>query len=328
MILSNALNPTFTEVMKSIRQENAVSRAENGEDGSPFSTILANRQTDCPYGYLAKDGIIEYNGVVFVCDPKTNSICLGDMSDPKQVLNISLPSGGNLKINVNNFGDISRAVGMFSPEDLNAIMRAISQYNHCTRKLNEIEQEEDEVMNVTQNDDEQYTGESTGETMNADEAFKMLKETMIEEHKLTPENIKLEMQTDDQAILAKAKMANEFAPDMISKSQEMALSGDTTVGISETENLKECASLDEDENKKKIWTITAFTQEGIICTECPAGGSSRELWRIDYENPEDAEKVWEFLARFDKDADLKFAGSQRFWEDFLAGSIDNDQIKM
>lgn len=416
MRLSNALNPTFTEVMKSIRQENAVSRAENGEDGSPFSTILANRQTDCPYGYLAKDGIIEYNGVVFVCDPKTNSICLGDMSDPKQVLNISLPSGGNLKINVNNFGDISRAVGMFSPEDLNAIMRAISQYNHCTRKLNEIEQEEDEVMNVTQNDDEQYTGESTGETMNADEAFKMLKETMIEEHKLTPEKIKLEkdwrkmddeqwdkliehidkyiddfkeelehreeiqeeaamkamadapadmrataaskamlsavvngiageepdgdvshlekiswtyeMQTDDQSILAKAKMANEFAPDMISKSQEMALSGDTTVGISETENVKECASLDEDENKKKIWTITAFTQEGIICTECPAGGSSRELWRIDYENPEDAEKVWEFLARFDKDADLKFAGSQRFWEDFLAGSINNDQIKM
>ena len=168
MRLSNALNPTFTEVMKSIRQENAVSRAENGEDSSPFSTILANRQTDCPYGYLAKDGIIEYNGVIFVCDPKTNSICLGDMSDPKQVLNISLPSGGNLKINVNNFGDISRAVGMFSPEDLNAIMRAISQYNHCTRKLNEIEQEEDEVMNVTQNDDEQDTGESTGETMNAD----------------------------------------------------------------------------------------------------------------------------------------------------------------
>lgn len=178
---------------------------------------------------------------------------------------------------------------------------------------------------------------STGETLSAADVFKMLKETIIEEHTLTPDNIKKEddwremddeqwnkliehidqyiddikeklermkelreeaamkaiadapanmraaaiskamlyavangtaggeqdqevshlekiswtynMQTDDQIILATAKMANEFAADMISKSQELALMGDTSVGISETENMKECAYLEEDERR-------------------------------------------------------------------------------
>ena len=59
------------------------------------------------------------------------------------------------------------------------------------------------------------------------------------------------MQTDDQAILAKAKTANAFVSDMISKSQELALFGDTSAGISETDNVKECASLDEYDKRKK-----------------------------------------------------------------------------
>lgn len=112
-----------------------------------FEKILSDKQTDCPYGHLARDGVINYNGVTFVCDPKTNSICLGDMSNPKEVLTVNLPSGGHLKMNVNNFGDISKAVGMFSPKDLNEIIRAIHQYNFCKQKLNEMEDEKSKVMN-------------------------------------------------------------------------------------------------------------------------------------------------------------------------------------
>lgn len=65
-----------------------------------------------PYGYLAKDGIITYNGVTFVCDEKTNSICLGDLA---------------------------KAIGMFSPEDVNRIMRAI----HQDTKIQSMQQETD-----------------------------------------------------------------------------------------------------------------------------------------------------------------------------------------
>ena len=131
-------------------------KVESSEKSSAFSKILGEKQQKCPYSHLAKDGLIEYNGVIFVCDYKRNSICLGDMSNPKNVLNISLPSGGNLKVNVDNFGDLSKAAGMFSPADLNAIMRAIAQYNHCTKKLNELDEEEIEtVENVTDKADDQ-----------------------------------------------------------------------------------------------------------------------------------------------------------------------------
>ena len=345
---------------------------------------MADRQLKCPYGYLAKNGIIEYNGVVFVCDSKTNSICLGDMSEPKKVLNISLPSGGNLKVNVDNLGDLAGAVGMFSPEDLNAILRAIHQYNHCTKKLDELEEEDDELMNAAQNSGHILTPDNIQkeddwremdekqwnklmehvdkfiddykeeleylEEMQKEAATKaianapadkraaaaskaMLKAaangmvgevTNEDENSLEKSSWTYEMQTDDQVILATAKMANEFAPDMLTKAQEMALTGETSVGISATENLKECASLEEEENKK-VWTITAFTEQGIISNRY-VDGVITEHWEMIYKGPEDYRKVTEFLEKFDKDADLKFAGSQKFWEDFLAGRLDEEEL--
>ena len=88
---------------------------------------ISHKNSNVPYGELAQDGVITYNGVTFVCDERTNSICLGDMSDKSKVLNIALSGGGCLKVNRDNIGDLSACVGMFSPEDLNLIMRAIAQ---------------------------------------------------------------------------------------------------------------------------------------------------------------------------------------------------------
>lgn len=98
-----------------------------------------------PYEYLAKDGIIEYNGVVFVCDERSNSICLGDMTDPKDVITVALSGGGHLKVNRSNIGDLSKAVGMFSPEDLNLIMRAIAQDTKIQSMEKELEDLESSV---------------------------------------------------------------------------------------------------------------------------------------------------------------------------------------
>ena len=58
--------------------------------GKPNPVENLREASKVPYGYLAKDGVIEYNGVCFVCDEKTNSICLGDMTDTKNVLTITL----------------------------------------------------------------------------------------------------------------------------------------------------------------------------------------------------------------------------------------------
>lgn len=117
-------------------------------DKASFS--VKNNEKTCPYSHLAKDDVISYNGVTFMCDYKHNAITLGDVeSDPKKVLTISMAGGGCLKVNVDNLGDLSRAAGMFSPTDLNAILRAIQIYKHCTSKLDEIEDEKNKSPEET-----------------------------------------------------------------------------------------------------------------------------------------------------------------------------------
>lgn len=110
--------------------------------GSSLMKHLSGEDT-APYSYLAKDGVIEYNGVTFNCDYERNRITLGDVSNPKNCLNIPLSKGGSLVVNVDNLGDLSKAIGMFSPEDIRRIMEAIAQYN----KAKEMQQEIDEDTN-------------------------------------------------------------------------------------------------------------------------------------------------------------------------------------
>lgn len=123
------------------------------ENGKVFTTDskadIPHVGADCPYGYLSKDGIISYNGVNFVCDEEKNCITLGDVSREKDTITVALSGGGSLKFNVNNIDELRKALGMFSPEDVNRILRAISTYNHCTSKLQEIDGEEEEFAKKT-----------------------------------------------------------------------------------------------------------------------------------------------------------------------------------
>lgn len=139
------------------QHKDTVDKLESKSGISSFAKSLEEQKRKYPYASLAKDDVINYNGVIFACDKKTNSICLGDMTDSKRVLNVPLPSGGHLKVNIDNFGDIGRAAGMFSPADLNAIMRAIAQYNHCTSKLNEMEDELEKKVEETVEGTEEST---------------------------------------------------------------------------------------------------------------------------------------------------------------------------
>ncbi len=109
--------------------------------GSSFLARLA-RTHRAPYSYLADEsGQIVYNGVTFYCDDKKQQICLGDMTDTKNVLNIPLSKGGCLRVNRNNLGDLAKAIGMFSPEDVERILRAIANDNRAKQMQFEIEQE-------------------------------------------------------------------------------------------------------------------------------------------------------------------------------------------
>lgn len=109
--------------------------------GSKASLTNIRTAPKVPYGHLAKDGVITYNGVTFTCDEKTNSICLGDTSDKKNTINIPLSGGGHLKVNRANLGQLSKAIGMFSPEDVNRILRAI----HLDTKVQSVQKEVEDL---------------------------------------------------------------------------------------------------------------------------------------------------------------------------------------
>ena len=98
-----------------------------------------------PYSYMSKDGVIEYNGVTFQCDGDNNCIMLGDCSDRKNCINIPLSEGGNLIVNRDNINSLSKAIDMFSPEDVARILKAISLDTKVQQMQEEIEEEKNSL---------------------------------------------------------------------------------------------------------------------------------------------------------------------------------------
>ena len=147
--------------------ENLEAAEENDKALAPVTRgVRLNRRIEgkdkVPYGEMAEDGVIEYNGVVFVCDYDHNRLTLGDTSNEKDCINIPLSGGGSLLVNRNNIDALSKAIGMFSPEDVNLILRALAQ----DKKIREMEKELDDM----ENGDNVDSNEETSETTDADKA--------------------------------------------------------------------------------------------------------------------------------------------------------------
>ena len=121
---------------------------EPGYRLSDVAQIVADKanENDVPYSNMAKDGVIEYNGVVFLCDPDKHAITLGDMSNYGDVLIIPLEEGGTLMVNRNSIGGLSKAIGMFSPRDVGRIMRAIATDTRVQSMQREIEETKDSII--------------------------------------------------------------------------------------------------------------------------------------------------------------------------------------
>ena len=155
------------------------------------------------------------------------------------------------------------------------------------------------------------------------ESEKKISEENKEQFQKTAKEI---METLKDKELANKLLADESLIDVnisLSKEQELALTGSTTAGMDKTGSTTECAESD-DENH--TWTITAFTEDGIICKQFK-DGESTELWRMSYKHAGDYKKVTEFLERFDKHAELGFVSSKDFWENYLDGKISDEELK-
>lgn len=119
----------------------AIYEKETGTSTNPLlDKIIENTQNLFPYSHMADDSnIICYKGAVFVGDSETNTLCLGDMSQEKNILSIPLSDGGTLRVNRDNIGQLAKAIDMFSPADTNRIMKAISTDAKARSKEAEIE---------------------------------------------------------------------------------------------------------------------------------------------------------------------------------------------
>ncbi|TCL56943.1 hypothetical protein EDD76_110116 [Kineothrix alysoides] len=99
-----------------------------------------------PYSYLAdENGIVEYKGVIFRCDNEKRELCLGDMSNRKNVIRIPLSGGGCLMVNRDNIDQLGKAIDMFSPEDINNILRALKLDAKIQEMKKEMEEMEDGI---------------------------------------------------------------------------------------------------------------------------------------------------------------------------------------
>lgn len=135
----------------------------SGYDMTPGEMLMKMRAAaddGVPYSYLAKDGVIDYKGVIFVCDKEHRALRLGDTSNPKNCIHIGLSRGGSLIVNRDNIGDLSKAIGMFSPEDVNLILRAIAEDAKIQQMKQQIE-DETSGLDIAENTGEQgMDGES------------------------------------------------------------------------------------------------------------------------------------------------------------------------
>lgn len=85
-------------------------------------------------------GAINYNGTIFTCDYKSNTLKLGDCSNLKNCIQIVLSGGGSLVVNKDNIDGLINAISMFSPEDVACILRTIQKERMVQKALNETEE--------------------------------------------------------------------------------------------------------------------------------------------------------------------------------------------
>jgi len=69
---------------------------------------------------------------------------------------------------------------------------------------------------------------------------------------------------------------------------------------------------------------TAYSEEGMTCYR---EGQTEAVWSITFENPEQYEKIAEFIDKFPSDWNLVFASREDFWKDFLNDKIDVDSYE-
>ena len=121
----------------------------------------------------------------------------------------------------------------------------------------------------------------------------------------------------------KAEVQKQIEAERIEGSTKTDDSFDNTTLLSS--EIRKTVFREATDTKPELSYITCFTPEGIICKR--TGMSENEyLWKLDFEDEQDYEKVKELMNSFPDDWNLKFAPNEKFWKDYLSERIDRDDF--
>ena len=121
----------------------------------------------------------------------------------------------------------------------------------------------------------------------------------------------------------KAEIQKQIEAERIEGSTKTDDSFDNTTLLSS--EIRKTVFREATDTKPELSYITCFTPEGIICKR--TGMSENEyLWKMDFEDEQEYEKVKELMNSFPGDWNLKFAPNEKFWKDYLSERIDKDDF--
>ena len=121
----------------------------------------------------------------------------------------------------------------------------------------------------------------------------------------------------------KAEVQKQIEAERIEGSTKTDASFDNTTLLSS--EIRKTVFREATDTKPELSYITCFTPEGIICKR--TGMSENEyLWKMDFEDEQEYEKVKELMNSFPDDWNLKFAPNEKFWKDYLSERIDKDDF--
>lgn len=166
-----------------------------------------------------------------------------------------------------------------------------------------------------------------------DEAEEILQaeiEAEIEAAKEKAQKANLEnAEGEDDIAELEEQAAEEETAETAGTAQQQGTEG-TAIGAAEllTEEITQCTYPANNPDEKRMY-ITCYTKEGIFCKESIYDGKqwkSNDFWSIQFTQEGQYERVIEFLQRFPSDGNLRFAAHENFWQDFLAGDLDEDEF--
>ena len=120
-----------------------------------------------------------------------------------------------------------------------------------------------------------------------------------------------------------AKAAGITVPDSAATAKGVETKESSVMDSLVTESTT-CTYPASNEKDAKEMYITWYTKEGIFCRK--AGQTEGYFWSVSFEESAQYNKVMKFLGRLNADANYRFAAHENFWQDFLAGKVNEDDF--